>query len=85
MISYASLSDDHFININLNTEMPLPNSRETVLDFFGRVQKQYPTMRNFYTRETGDFVLEEAKRASQRLAKAMAIDRGELDAGGDLG
>jgi hypothetical protein len=61
MISYASLSDDHFININLNTEMPLPNSRETVLDFFGRVQKQYPTMRNFYTRETGDFVLEEDK------------------------
>jgi len=61
MIAYASLADDHFININLNTEMPLPNSRETVLDFFGRVQKQYPTMRNFYTRETGDFVLEEDK------------------------
>lgn len=61
MITYASLADDHFININLNTEMPLPNSRETVLDFYGRVQKQYPTMRNFYTRETGDFVLEEDK------------------------
>jgi hypothetical protein len=61
MIPYASLADDHFINVNLNTEMPLPNSRETVLDFFGRVQKAYPAMRNFYTRETGDFVLEEDK------------------------
>jgi hypothetical protein len=61
MNEYASLADDHFININLNTEMPLPSSRETVLDFFGRVQKAYPAMRNFYTRETGDFVLEEDK------------------------
>lgn len=61
MIPYASLSDDHFVNVNLNTEMALPNTRETVLDFFGRVQKTYPEMRNFYTRETGDFVLEEDK------------------------
>lgn len=61
MIAYASLADDFFINVNLNTEMPLPNTRETVLEFFGRVQKSYPAMRNFYTRETGDFVLEEDK------------------------
>ncbi len=61
MIPYASLSDDFFINVNLNTEMQLPTSRETVLDFFGRVQKSYPSMRNFYTRENGDFVLEEDK------------------------
>ena len=61
MIPYSSLSDDFFINVNLNTEMQLPTSRETVLDFFGRVQKSYPSMRNFYTRENGDFVLEEDK------------------------
>ncbi|REJ95453.1 MAG: hypothetical protein DWQ34_05995 [Planctomycetota bacterium] len=61
MIPYSTLSDDFFINVNLNTEMQLPSSRETVLDFFGRVQKSYPTMRNFYTRENGDFVLEEDK------------------------
>jgi hypothetical protein len=61
MSLYASLADDHFINLNLYTEMQLPTQRETVLDFFGRVQKSYPTMRNFYTRETGDFVLEEDK------------------------
>ena len=55
------LSDDYFVNMNLNTEMPLPTSRETILNFFERVQKAYPTMRNFYTRENGDFVLEEDK------------------------
>jgi hypothetical protein len=55
------LSDDFFVNMNLNTEMSLPTSRETILNFFERVQKAYPTMRNFYTRENGDFVLEEDK------------------------
>ena len=35
MNSYASLADDYFVNMNLNTEMQLPSARETVLDFFG--------------------------------------------------
>ncbi len=61
MNTYASLADDHFVNMNLNTEMQLPSARETVLEFFGRVQKTFPNMRNFYTRESGDFVLEEDK------------------------
>ena len=61
MNPYAFIADDYYINLNLNTEMPLPTSRETILDFFGRVQKSYPSMRNFYTRENGDFVLEEDK------------------------
>ncbi len=61
MHDYVSLADDYFVNMNLNTEMPLPAGRETVLGFFERIQKQYPAMRNFYTRENGDFVLEEDK------------------------
>lgn len=64
MDAYSNLADDFFINMNLNTEMPLPTSRETVLNFFERVQKTYPTMRNFYTRENGDYVLEEDKDQS---------------------
>jgi len=63
MTDYGSFSDDYYVNMNLNTEMALPATRETVLGFFERVQKSYPTMRNFYTRETGDFVLEEDKEA----------------------
>jgi hypothetical protein len=58
---YESLADDHFVNMNLNTEMPLPSQRETVLEFCGRVQKSYPTMRNFYSRDAAEFVLEEDK------------------------
>jgi len=66
MNRYASLADDYYINMNLNTEMQLPAGRETVLGFFERIQKKYPSMRNFYTRENGDFVLEEDKDAGHQ-------------------
>ena len=65
MNRYSTLAHDYYVNMNLNTEMPLPNTRETVLDFFGRVQKSFPSMRNFYTRDNGDFVLEEDKDQPQ--------------------
>jgi hypothetical protein len=65
MSHYNSLSDDFYVNMNLSTEMELPNNRETVLHFFERVQKTYPTMRNFYSREKGDFILEEDKDSGQ--------------------
>lgn len=61
MNPYGSFADDSFTSMNLNTEMQLPGNRETVLTFFERVQKSYPTMKNFYTRDNGDFVLEEDK------------------------
>jgi hypothetical protein len=61
MNRYNSLSDDFYVNMNLSTEMELPTNRETVLHYFERLQKKYPTMRNFYCREKGDFVLEEDK------------------------
>jgi hypothetical protein len=47
--------------MNLNTEMDLPQSRETVLHYFEQIQKQFPSMRNFYGRERGEYVLEEDK------------------------
>jgi hypothetical protein len=55
--------------MNLSTEMELPSGRETVLHFFERLQKKYPTMRKFYCREKRDFVLEEDKeRGNYRWA-----------------
>ena len=61
MNRFSTLATDFYSNMHLNTEMVLPNTREAVLEFFGRVQKSYPAMRNFYTRENGDFVMEEDK------------------------
>lgn len=57
----GSCSDDFYVNLNVNTEMGLNTSRDSVLHFFEQIKKRYPTMRNFYGRETGEFVMEEDK------------------------
>ena len=82
MNRYSSLSDDYYVNMNLNTEMELPQSRETVLHFFEQIQKHYPGMRNFYNRERGEFVLEEDKdQGTYRWATVETdySDLGDLD------
>jgi hypothetical protein len=67
MSEYSTLADDFYVNLHLNTEMDLPQSRETVLHLFEQMQKHHPTMRNFYNRDKGEFVLEEDKdRGSYR-------------------
>jgi len=63
MNPYGPLCDDFYVNMTLNTEMELPANRETILHFFERIQKKFPTMRNFYCRERADFVLEEDKES----------------------
>jgi hypothetical protein len=69
MSRFGVLSDDFYVNMNLNTEMELPQSRETVLHFFEQIQKKYPSMRNFYSRDRGEYVMEEEKeRSSYRWA-----------------
>jgi len=61
MNRYISDSDDFYVNVHLNTEMELPNNRDTVLHFFEQMKKAFPQLRNFYTRENGDLVLESEK------------------------
>jgi hypothetical protein len=61
MTQLDNLCDDYYINLNLNTEMELPRSREGVLHYFEQVRKRYPQMRHFYSRERNEFVLEEEK------------------------
>ncbi len=61
MNPYGSLSDDFYVNMHLQTEMDLPNQRETLLHFFEQMQRRFPRLKNFYQRERGEFVLEEDK------------------------
>ncbi len=63
MSEYGAFSDDFYLNMNLSTEMDLPQGRESVLHFFEQVRRRYPKMQNFYSREKGEFVLEEEKDA----------------------
>ena len=56
-------ADDFYVNVNLNTEMELPSGRDTVLHFFEQMKKAFPELRDFYTRDSGDLVLEGDKDA----------------------
>lgn len=61
MSEFSSLCDEFYVNMSLNTEMELPTGRDTLLHFFEQLQKQYPTMQNFYSRQKGEYILEEDK------------------------
>ncbi|MEM9644619.1 MAG: hypothetical protein AAF989_06475 [Planctomycetota bacterium] len=61
MSGYSEYCDEYYVNMNLSTEMELPQGRESVLHYFEQVRRRYPKMVNFYSREKDEFVLEEEK------------------------
>lgn len=61
MHKYGALCDEFFMNMHLSTEMELPQNRESVLHFFEQIQKRFPDMTNFYSRDKGEYCLEEEK------------------------
>lgn len=57
-MDFSCVADDFFVNLNVQTTMKLPDTRETVLHFFEAAQKEFGSMASFFQRETGEFVLE---------------------------
>lgn len=72
-------ADDFYVNVNLNTELELPTSRDTVLHFFEQMKKAFPDLRNFYSRDAGDLVLEGDKE--QGHYRWVAIEPKKLGSG----
>ncbi len=62
-MNYCDEADDFYINMNLVTELELPTGRDTILHFLEQFKKAFPELRNFYTRPTGELVLEGDKDA----------------------
>ena len=56
---YSVLCDDFYVEMSIHTEMELPTGRETILNFFERIQKQFPSLGSFYRRKKAGFCLEE--------------------------
>ena len=79
MSEYGAFSDDYYVNMNLFTEMEVPQSREAVLHYFEQVRRRYPKMQNFYAREKGEYVLEEEKDAG--AYRWASIDGKRVNAG----
>jgi hypothetical protein len=45
--SYRALCSDFYVNLKLNLKLDLPRERQTVLDLFDRVRRQFPAMNQF--------------------------------------
>ncbi|MCK4293669.1 MAG: hypothetical protein KAY65_10765 [Planctomycetes bacterium] len=73
--SYNSLCDDFYVDMCINTELDLPTQRDTVLAFFERIQKQFPSMGRFYRRENNEYCLEEDRSLGQYRWVTLEIDR----------
>ncbi|MBN2136226.1 MAG: hypothetical protein JW720_00315 [Sedimentisphaerales bacterium] len=73
--SYSSLCDDFYVDMCINTEMDLPTQRDTVLAFFERIQKQYPSMNCFYRRDNNDYCLEESRHLGEYRWVTLETDR----------
>jgi hypothetical protein len=65
MHPYEAFCDEFYANMYLQTEMKLPQNRESVLHFFEQVRKRFPHMANFYARQRGEFILEREKSDGQ--------------------
>jgi capsular polysaccharide biosynthesis protein len=59
----------------VNTELDLPVQSDTVLAFFERIQKQYPTMGCFSRRENNEYCLEEDHSSGQYRWVSLEVDR----------
>lgn len=62
MNPYPSLCDDFSISMYVNSSLQLPNHRETVLHYFESIQRAFPKLRCFHSRENGEFILETDKQ-----------------------
>ncbi len=61
MSGYGTYCEDFYLNMNLSTEMEVPQNRDTVLHFFEQIQRRYPQMQHFYGRDKSEYILEEEK------------------------
>jgi hypothetical protein len=59
----------------VNTELDLPNQRDTVLAFFEQIQRRFPSMGCFYRREKNEYCLEEDRSSGQYRWVTLETDR----------
>lgn len=72
---YSCLCDDFYLDMHINTELDLPAERDTILSFFERIQKQFPSMCSFYRRDENEYCLEENRNTGQYRWITLETDR----------
>lgn len=73
--NYKLVCDDFFADMYLNTKLELPAQRDTLLAFFERIQRQYPSMCNFKKRVRDYYSLEDGGGSESSRWISMEPDR----------
>jgi hypothetical protein len=77
--NYSSLCDEFYQEMYVNTELELPNQRDTILAFFERIQKHYPEMGSFGRKEDGEFCLQSDQDSD--ICRWIALENNRLSSG----
>ncbi len=59
MDTFGAVCDDFYLSVRLFLKLELTPSRETLLHFFDRIRREYPSMNKMRPHEKGGYVLEE--------------------------
>jgi hypothetical protein len=76
--NYNLLCDDFYLDMYVNTELELPTASDTILAFFERIQKQFPSMGNFYRRDNNYYLEEDGSTGRYRW---MVLERDRIGSG----
>ena len=76
---YAAFCEDFYVNMRLGSQLALPHNRETLLHFFERVQKSYPSMTRFRKNDNGEYNLEEDR--GSHSYRWMSLETKRLSSG----
>ena len=84
---YGAFCEDFYINMRLGSQLNLPHGRETLLHFFERVQKQFPSMTRFRKTDNSEMNLEEDRggesyrwvSVEQKRISAGHVNPAEID------
>lgn len=71
----SSFCDDFYLDMCVNTELELPEQRDTILAFFERIQKQYPDMNRLTRRHQSEYYLESSQTTGRYRWVCVDSDR----------
>lgn len=71
----SSFCDDFYLDMCINTELELPEQRDTILAFFERIGKQYPEMNRLSRRNQSEYYLESSQSTSRYRWVCIDCDR----------
>lgn len=76
---FSAFCEDFYVNMRLGSQLNLPHNRETLLHFFERVQKSFPSMSRFRKSDNNEMNLEEDRSAE--TYRWLSIEAKRISAG----